>query len=469
MANRGTVAGPSLIAPPRRRTSIFWPFDAYYGWAIAWTALVVSFASSVFYGPVLSVWFEPIREETGWKSWEISASFTIGSFSGSILTAVIGRAMDRYGTRTIMALSGMVLAGCMVGLAFMQAPWQMWLFFGTGRAFAIAGVQVGTTVAIANWFIRKRGKATSLAGFGLRSGQALVPLAAAVIIVLLTWRWAFGLLAISAILLVTAPALVYLRRRPEDYGLLPDGEPPPEPAQGSQGGPQETEAQWTTSQARKTLAFWLILLTTSIMFFAQTATNLHAVPHFQVRGVPFESSVIIVFVFAAISAVMTVPWGWVMDRVHVRFVIAMVSLIYFGSMLIIINAHSFAGAVLFGVVFGVAQGGWTVSQRIVVPNYFGRRSVGGIRGQMGLMTAFINPVGPLAAGWIRDQTGSYEQAFTIFAFMFLAAIVMMVIATPPVLRAAPVRYTVRSGLVLWAALILAYLVVQRLLRRREDD
>ena len=63
---------------------------------------------------------------------------------------------------------------------------------------------------------------------------------------------------------------------------------------------------------------------------------------------------------------------------------------------------------------------------------------------MGLMTAFINPVGPLAAGWIRDQTGSYEQAFTIFAFLFLAAIVMMLIATPPVLRAAPVRYTVRQ-------------------------
>ncbi len=87
---------------------------------------------------------------------------------------------------------------------------------------------------------------------------------------------------------------------------------------------------------------------------------------------------------------------------------------------------------------------------------------------MGLMTAFINPIGPLAAGWIRDQTGSYEQAFTIFAFMFLAAIVMMLIATPPVLRAAPVRYSVRSGLLLWAALIAAYVLVRRLLRPSED-
>ena len=464
------MAGPSLIAPrPRWRTSLFWPFDAYYGWAIAWTALIVSFASSVFYGPVLSVWFEPIREETGWESWEIAASFTIGSFSGSILTAVIGKVMDRYGTRTIMALSGMVLAGCMVGLAFMQAPWQMWLFFGTGRAFAIAGVQVGTTVAIANWFVRKRGTATSFAGFGLRAGQALVPLAAAAIIVLLNWRWAYGLLAISAVLLVTTPALVYLRRRPEDYGLLPDGEPPPEPVEGSRGETNETEAQWTTSQARKTAAFWLILLTTSIMFFAQTATNLHAAPHFQTRGVSFENSVVIVFIFAAISAVMTVPWGWVMDRLHVRFVIAIVSLLYFASMLVIISAHTFAGAILFGVVFGVAQGGWTVSQRIIVPNYFGRRSVGGIRGQMGLMTAFINPVGPLAAAWIRDQTGSYEQAFTIFSFMFLAAIVMMLIASPPILRAAPARRTVRSALLLWAVLVALYLIIQRQINQRSDE
>ena len=465
------MAGPSLIAPRRRRrSSLFWPFDAYYGWAIAWTALIVSFASSVFYGPVLSVWFEPIREETGWSASQITASFTIGSFSGSILTAVIGRVMDRYGTRTIMALSGMVLAGCMVGLAFMQAPWQMWLFFGAGRAFAIAGVQIGTTVAIANWFIQKRGKATSFAGFGLRAGQALVPLAAAAIIVLLSWRWAFGLLAISAILLITAPALVYLRRRPEDYGLLPDGEPAPETtADGSGSERRQAEAIWTAPQAQRTAAFWLILLTTSIMFFAQTATNLHAAPHFQVRGVPFENSVVIVFIFASISAVMTVPWGWVMDRIHVRFVIAMVSLLYFVSMLVIINAHTFAGAILFGVVFGVAQGGWTVSQRIVVPNYFGRRSVGAIRGRMGLMTAFINPVGPLAAAWIRDETDSYELAFTIFAFMFLAAIVMMLIATPPVLRSAPVRRTVRSALLLWAVLIAAYAVARHLLRRREDE
>ena len=179
------------------------------------------------------------------------------------------------------------------------------------------------------------------------------------------------------------------------------------------------------------MAFWLVLLTMSVMFFAQTATNLHAVPHFQQRGVSFESSVFIVFTFAIISAIGTIPWGWVIDRIHVRYVIAIVSFIYFLSMIVIVNAHSFAGAILFGVVFGIAQGGWTVSQRIVVPNYFGRRSVGAIRGQMGLMTAFINPIGPLAAGAVRDVTNSYQLAFTVFAFAFVAAAGMILIARPP--------------------------------------
>ena len=450
--------------PVRRPARFFWPFDAYYGWAIAGTALVVSFASSVFYGPVLSVWVEPIREATGWKVWEVSASFTIGSFAGSILTAVVGRAMDRYGARTLMALSGMILAGCMLGLAFVQAPWQMWLFFGTGRAFAIAGVQLGTTVAIANWFIRRRGRATSFAGLGLRAGQAVVPLAAAALIVLLSWRWAYGLLAVSALLLITVPALVYVRRRPEDYGLLPDGDAASRDGSAAGARPDAPpEAAWTAAAARRTPAFWLILLTMSTMFFAQTATNLHAAPHFQTRGVPFESSVLVVFTFAAVSAVMTIPWGWVMDRVHVRYVIAAVALIYFGSMLIIVNAYTLPAAIAFGVVFGVAQGGWTLCQRLVVPNYFGRRSVGAIRGQMGLMTAFINPVGPLAAGWIRDVSGDYEIAFTIFAGLFLAAAAMMLAARPPKLRAA--RAGLRS-VAAWALAWAAFAVARRWLRKR---
>ena len=65
-----------------------------------------------------------------------------------------------------MTVSGMFVAGMLLGLALMQQPWHMWLFVGAGRAVAIAGVQFGTTVAIANWFVHQRGRAAALVGFG---------------------------------------------------------------------------------------------------------------------------------------------------------------------------------------------------------------------------------------------------------------------------------------------------------------
>ncbi len=416
---------------------LLWPFRGiFYGWAVAATALVVSFASVPMYGPVLSVWFKPIQDDTGWSSAEVSAAFTAGSFAGSILTYLVGRLMDRSGARAVTTISGMVVAGALLGLAVMQAPWHMWIFFGAGRGMVLAGVQLGATLSISNWFLRKRGRATALAGFGLRFGQALVPLAVVPLILAVGWRGAYFASAAAVLVLVSVPAFLFFRRRPEDYGLLPDGAQPGEqataPTRGLAAQQAAVDAQtWTVAQARRTSAFWFILLATSIIYFAQTATNLHAVPHFRELGVPFRDSAFIVFTFAMTSALTTFVWGWVLDRLHVRFVLMLVAGVYLASMAVIVSVNTLAGAIAFGLTFGLAQGGWTVTQRVVVPNYFGRRSMGAIRGYMGLFNAFINPVGPIAAGIIRDVTGSYELAFMIFGVAFLASALLMLIARPP--------------------------------------
>src|SRR5690606_15917199 len=140
--------------------------------------------------PVLSVWVKPIGDDLGWNRTQISLAFTIGSFLGTILTMVTGRVLDRYGARTVTTLSAMLIAGMLLGLAVMTQPWHMWIFFGVGRGMALAGVQLGTTVAVANWFVQKRGRAISMAAFGQRFGQATVPLLILPIMLALTWRHA---------------------------------------------------------------------------------------------------------------------------------------------------------------------------------------------------------------------------------------------------------------------------------------
>ena len=164
-----------------------WPFKRhYYGWGIVTTSVLVSFAHAPMYGPVLSIFVKPIADDTGWSRAEIALAFTIGSLFGSFASSITGHYIDRYGARTAVVVSGMIVTGALIGLAVMQEAWQFWVLFGTGRTAALAGINMGTSVAVANWFIRKRGRAVSFLGIGLRSGQAILPLFIAPVIVLLS-------------------------------------------------------------------------------------------------------------------------------------------------------------------------------------------------------------------------------------------------------------------------------------------
>lgn len=430
--------------PEKTTPALLWPFKTlYYGWGVASVSMVLSFATVQLYGPVLSVFVKPINEDMGWSFTQISLAFTIGSFLGSMFTAAIGRLLDQRGARTVTTASAMFVAAMMLGLAFMQSPWQMWVFFGLGRGVSIAGIQLGATVAVANWFVVKRGRASSMGAFGQRFGQAVVPLMLLPVIIGLSWRHAYGALAVSTLLLAALPAYLFLRRRPEDYGLLPDG---------ASEGPRDTPAPpreaarvaadaapWTVREAMRTRALWLLVLTMATISFAQTSTNLYAAASFQEKGISFAASATIVFVFAMSSAISTFPWGWLIDRLHIRYVMMVSSAMYVASMFLIVNADTYGGAVVFGVVFGTAAGAWTLAFRVLIPDYFGRRSTGAIRGATAPIIAFFGPVGPLMAGFIRDQTGNFDLAFTIFAGVFAVAFVAMALARPPV------HHTMRPG------------------------
>lgn len=417
--------------------TLLWPFKTlYYGWAIVSVSTAMSFVTVSMYGPVLSVWVKPISDDMGWTRTEISLAFTIGSFLGSMFTAAFGRMLDRRGARAVVTVAGMIVVGMLVGLTFMQEPWHMWVFFGLGRAAAIAGVQFGTTVAVANWFIQKRGKASALVAFGQRFGQATVPMMILPVILVFSWRHAYGILAVVTLVAVAVPSFLYIRRRPEDYGLLPDGAERDVRAGGFASARAAAlaaidAAPWTVREAMHTRAFWMIVITISMMGFGQTATNLHAAASVQERGATYAESTTIVLIFAAMSAVTTFTWGWLVDRIHIRYVIMLAAAMQIVAMLIIASATTYWQATVFAVIFGAAAGAWTIAFRVLIPNYYGRRSAGAIRGATAPITAFIGPVGPTLAAVIRDSTGNYDLAFTIFAGVFAVAFVAMFMARPP--------------------------------------
>ena len=425
-----------METPRIRSIPALWPFKRiFYGWGIVGVSVLVSFAQVPMYGPVLSVFVNPIHQDMGWSHFEISAAFTAGSLFGSLLSSIVGGQLDRYGARAAVVVAGMIVTGALVGLALMQEVWQFWGLFGVGRTAALVGINLGTSVAVGNWFVRKRGRAISFLGIGLRSGQALMPVVLITpIIIAYSWRHAYMVLAVVTFVLIVVPAWLFIRRRPEDFGLLPDGDAPdvaPTATGDSRPVVQDVEESFTLQEARKTMAFWLITIAVMMVVFAQTSVNLHAVASVIDRGVSESLSGAFVFIIMGTAALSAYGWGALMDRIHVRWVTAVATIFSGAAMVVIIFADNLPLAITFAVLFGLGTGGWTLAQTLLFANYFGRRHLGAIRGLSQVLSGPLGAAGPFLAGGIRTYTGSYELSFIIFFVALVVVFLALVLARPP--------------------------------------
>ena len=416
-------------APAHRDLPRIWPARAYYGWAIVLTSFCVSIAQVPMYGPVFSVFVRPIEDDLGWTRASITLAFTVGSLGGSLLATVIGAMLDRHGARPVMAGAGVVAAAGLVGVAVMSEEWHFWAAYGAARAASVAGVGLGMSVAIANWFIRKRGRATAMRAAGQRAGQAVVPLLILPVLLLMGWRESFLVFAAATLLLVALPSLLFIRRRPEDFGLRPDGDAaPPDADSGAPAG--DGEQTWTLAEARRTRTLWMIAAGMSLGLAAQIAVNVHAVANFQDKGISEGLAVTIASIFTGVAAVSMAGWGALLERAHVRIVAVASMSLFFLAMGVLLIADTYLLAVAFAALFGLGTGGWTVSQMIMVPNYFGRRHAGAIKGFISPIEGVVGVSGPLIAAFIFDATRSYDAAFIGAACAFAAGGAAFSLAAP---------------------------------------
>ena len=410
-----------------------WPFKkVFYGWAIVGTGFVASFGMVPMFGPVLGVFMTSIEDELGWSRATIAFGFTLGSMSSSVSTFIFGRILDRYGSRAIVTIAGTIIVLAMVGISFMQWPWQFWILFGLGRGSALGGIQIGVGIAIANWFIKRRPRALAFHHSGLRAGQALVPLIILVLIASFGWREAWRFLALFTALTIVVPAYLYLRRRPEDLGMYPDGEKPAgadeEPT--SRFRRDVRDLSWTLKEARRTRAFWMIVVFVSVDRFALGAINIHMVANFEDKGLSLAQAVSILSLFAATAAIVGPGWGFMLEKLHIRYSAMLISGLLLGAVGLLLIADNYALGIAFGLAFGFAVGGSSLIPGLLWADYFGRGHLGEIRGFTAPFRLF-SPVGPTLAGFIHDSTDSYTLAFAIFASVFFVMLIAMSFAAPP--------------------------------------
>ena len=172
-----------------------------------------------------SLLFPSILDEFGWERGMTAGAFSFGFLVSAVLTPCVGRLMDRRGPRVVIGMGvGLMATGLMLAPLIRQ-PWHLYATLGvlvSGGTNCLG--YTGQSLFLPNWFVRRRGLAMSVAFSGVGVGSILVLPWLQALIGRAGWRaacWAMGILVLALL----APLNLLLKRRPEDLGLEPDGEP----------------------------------------------------------------------------------------------------------------------------------------------------------------------------------------------------------------------------------------------------
>lgn len=418
----------------------------YYGWVIVGVAFV-TMAIGVSARTAFSLLLPPLTEEFGWDRALVAGAFSFGFLVSAALSPIAGRLMDRYGPRVVIEAGACFMATGLLMAPAIERPWQL---------YATLGVLVGSganltsftahSLFLPNWFVRRRGLAISLAFSGVGIGAIVLLPWLQAIISEHGWRAscrAMGLL----VLFVLGPLNLLARRRPEDIGLLPDGE-----LRGVETGtsrrhsnivdPAWASVDWTVARASRTRRFWWIVLGYFCGLFAWYAVQVHQTEYLIEIGF---SPLVAAWALGAVSVV-AIPGqiilGALSDRIGREWAWSVGCFgfaICYAALIALEKTPS--PAMLYLAVISQGFLGYTLASVMgpIVAEIFEGPYYGSIFGTITIALIGGGAAGPWVSGIIHDVTGSYRLAFVVAVACCLISGTAIWNASPRKVRVVPGR------------------------------
>jgi sugar phosphate permease len=229
------------------------------------------------------------------------------------------------------------------------------------------------------------------------------------------WRSALVIMA-AVQLLVCTPLALSMRNRPSELGLLPDndawdeGEPPEQ--QAARYAPEG----YTVGQAVRSSSFWKLSIAMMLTNVSTIAIIVHQIP-FLTNSVGISEGLAAASVTAMtlLSLIGRLGLGQLADVMDKRHVMALALGVTAVSLLLMATVYEGWQIVYALPFFALGFGGVIPVRPAFQAEYFGMRAFGAIQGLVFTVATLGALAGPVFAGWMYDQTGSYRLAFTILS------------------------------------------------------
>jgi predicted MFS family arabinose efflux permease len=364
-------------------------------------------------------------------------NLTLGLFA-----PFLGRWLDKGNIRHVMCLGAFSMTVGFLIASQATALWHIYVLLGTflGLGAAMMG-GLSCSTLVANWFESRRGMALGISTMGVSmSGVFMAPLAMYMVDAL-GWRMTFQIYACITGLFILPALWYFVVSRPEEIGLLPDGEPHPHYSESELEQPMVPMAagdllidhpghfEWSMVDTFRDIRFWAIALTISTCFFCMSAVLTHMIPFVSDMGYSNQSAAYILSLVAATGVMGKLLFGWVTDRLESRYAVWLAIAFMAVGVFILRQATAYQTLLIGGGVFGFGMGGIVPLWGSLIGESFGRRSFGRVMGLMGPCMLPLQTMGVPYAGFIYDRTHSYNAAFITFEVAFAAAACMLLLIT----------------------------------------
>ena len=406
----------------------------FYGWYIVAAAGTSMFVRNSVGSLTLAVFVYPISLDLGWSRTLIGGAASLGGILSIAASPPVGWAVDKFGARLVLTLGVIFLGVSTISLTWATVPVAFYITYAIGRVIFTGPIPIAASVVVARWFVRKRGRATGMLSFCHTGGMILFPAVASLVIHIHNWQAAWFVLGILVIVIALAPVALLIIQLPEEVGRYPDGESPFRTTSPNSPDTSVADPTWSLKAAIGTSSLWILALATGSVYFIQSGTNLHQGAYFIDQGLSKGISNLAI-VFSAIgAAVGSLAWGWASEKLPIRCVFGGVGLLMGVSIALFIFIETPLEAFIYASLFGAAVGGIIVIPPVAYAVYFGRQSLGAIRGITEPFLALGQAIGSVLSGVIFDITGTYKGAFVTYAILGVAVTFLLLLAKPPKLK-----------------------------------
>jgi MFS family permease len=407
------------------------PYRIFYGWwnvATGFVGMGLSYAMFTVFA--FGTFVKPLQEEFGWTRGELSFAYTMTNIAVVIASPCLGMLIDRFGVRRILIPSVVLMGITVASMTLLTA--NIWHYYAL--YFLIPFLGAGTlpqsySRVIIAWFSRRRGIALgiSLAGFG--AGAALVPIVAQMTIEAYGWRIAYIGFSVAVFALALPMALFVLREKPEDMGLLPDGDEPLTEIENEQPV-NLANIGLSGSEAVKTRSYWLILISFLLVGIGLTGILAHLVPMLTDRGVAPQTAALCMSTLGFCIIIGRIFAGYLMDYFFAPYVTACFLLGMVTGIVILATGTTSSMVFVAAAMVGMASGSEISEIAYICSRYFGQKAFGLIYGIMFAAFQVGAAFGAPLMGIYHDRVGDYIGALWFIACIVFVGMVLIALLKP---------------------------------------